>query len=113
MTVGPWKPIALEVYENRIVELDIRTQISEVLDVKLTATFTFSKTDSNYASFVLRKPDGSVEASANKIHVSGGHASVDFEWRAGELQLWYPVGYGSQPMYTVEVELADQVSRRL
>lgn len=111
MTVGPWKPIALEFYESRIVELDIRSQISEALDVKLTAMLTFSdsETTSNYASFVLRKPDGSVEASASKIPVSGGHASIDFEWQPGQLQLWYPVGYGSQPLYVVEVELADHV----
>jgi beta-mannosidase len=111
MTVGPWKPIALEFYESRIVELDIRSQISEALDVKLTAMLTFSdsETTSNYASFVLRKPDSSVEASVSKIPISGGHASIDLEWRPGQLQLWYPVRYGSQPLYVVEVELADQV----
>jgi beta-mannosidase len=108
MTVGPWKPITLEVYESRIVELDIRSQISEALDVKLSAMLTFSETISGYVSFVLRKPDGSVEASATKISVRGGQASIDFEWQAGQLQLWYPVGYGSQPLYAVEVELADQ-----
>jgi len=113
MTVGPWKPISLEIYESRIVELDIRSQISEALDVKLTAMCTFSEKLPSYASFVLRKPDGSVEVSANKILVSGGHASVDFEWQAGQLQLWYPVGYGSQPLYAIEVELTDQVSWRL
>ena len=113
MTVGPWKPITLEAYESRIVELDIRSQISEALDVKLTVMLIFSETVSSYVSCVLRKPDGSVEASANKIPVRGGHASIDFEWRAGQLQLWYPVGYGSQPLYAVEVELADQVSWRL
>lgn len=110
MTVGPWKPIALEIYESRIVELDIRSQISEALDVKLTAVCTFSEAISSSASFVLRKPDGSVEASTNKISVSGGRVSVDFEWKARQLQLWYPVGYGSQPLYEAQVELADQVS---
>jgi beta-mannosidase len=110
MTVGPWKPIALEIYESRVVEFDIRSQISEALDVKLTIMCTFSETHSSYASFVLKKPDGSIEASANKIPVNGEHASVNFEWNTGQLQLWYPVGYGSQPLYSIEVELADQVS---
>ncbi|KAF8812399.1 glycoside hydrolase family 2 protein [Phlegmacium glaucopus] len=110
MTVGPWKPIALEIFESRILELDIRSQISEALDVKLTAVCKFSDSEatSSYASFVLRKPDGSVEASASKISVSGDCASVVFEWQAGQLQLWYPVGYGSQPLYAVEVEFTDQ-----
>lgn len=110
MTTGPWKPIKLETYENHIADLDIRSEISVALDVKLSATFTFSEKTPGYASFILKKPDGSVEASADKIPVNGaGLAKVQFEWQAGEIQLWYPVGYGAQPLYTVEVSLTDKV----
>ncbi|KAF8192560.1 glycoside hydrolase family 2 protein [Pholiota molesta] len=109
MTVGPWKPIKLETYHNRITDLDVRSEVSEALDVKLSASFAFSEKTPGYASFVLKKPDGSVEASADKIPVNGaGIAKVNFEWQAGEIQLWYPVGYGSQPLYTVEVLVTDK-----
>ncbi|KAF8974313.1 beta-mannosidase [Flammula alnicola] len=109
MTIGPWKPIKLETYQNRIMELDVRSEVSEALDVRLSATFTFSEKTPGYASFVLKKPDGSVEASANKLPVNGaGLAKVQFEWQPEEIQLWYPVGYGAQPLYTVEVELTDK-----
>lgn len=111
MTVGPWKPIKLETYHNRITDLDVRSEVSEALDVKLSASFAFSEKTPGYASFVLKKPDGSVEASADKIPVNGaGIAKVNFEWQPGEIQLWYPVGYGSQPLYTVEVLVTDKVS---
>lgn len=112
MTVGPWKPITLETYQTRITDLDVRSEVSETLDVKLSATFTFSEKTPGFASFVLKSPDGEVEASSNKIPVGTGHAKVSFEWDAGQLQLWYPVGYGAQPLYTVEVELTDIVSRQ-
>lgn len=110
MTAGPWKPIKLETYQNRIVDLDVRSEVSAALDVKLAATFSFSEKTPGYASFILKKPDGTVEASAEKIPVNGaGVAKVQFEWQAGEIQLWYPVGHGTQPLYTTEVVLTDKV----
>ena len=112
MTIGPWRPIALEFYQNRIIELDVRSEVSESLDVKLSGVFTFSEKTAGYVSFLLMRPDGSLEVSANKLTVDkGGRAKVDFEWQAGHLELWNPVGYGAQPLYTVEVELTDRVSR--
>lgn len=113
MTVGPWKPISLHTYQNRIADLDVRSQVSEALDVKLTADFTFSEKHPGFASFVLKNPDGSVEASANKILTDTGHCKVAFDWEAGKLALWYPVGYGAQPLYTVEAELSDEVRKIL
>lgn len=108
MTVGPWKPIYLQTYNNRIVDLDVRSDISESLDVKLTADITFSTNAPGFASFILRAPDGSIEASANKISTDTGHCKLSFNWAPGKLNLWYPVGYGAQPLYTAEVELADE-----
>jgi beta-mannosidase len=111
MTVGPWKPITLEFYQIRITDLDMRSEVSESLDVRLSATFTFSEKTPGYVSFLLKRPNGSLEVSANKIHINGARrAKVDFEWKAGQLDLWYPVGYGAQPLYIVEIELTDQVS---
>jgi beta-mannosidase len=109
MTVGPWKPVSLQTYQNRIVDLDVRSDVSESLDVKLTADITFSEKAPGLASFVLRTPDGSKEVFLTKTSTDAGHCKVASEWASGELDLWYPVGYGTQPLYTVEVELADEV----
>ncbi|KAF5387820.1 hypothetical protein D9615_000372 [Tricholomella constricta] len=108
MTVGPWKPISLQSYENRIADLDVRNQVSEALDVKLIVEFTFSEKAPGLASLVLKAPDGSIEASATKISTDTGHAKVAFDFEAGKLDLWFPVGYGKQPLYTVEAELASE-----
>ncbi|KAJ6484976.1 glycoside hydrolase family 2 protein [Mycena vitilis] len=106
MTTGPWKPISLHSYENRITDLDVRVQVSESLEVNLTAKLFFGKKE-GYASFVLKRPDGSVEVSGPKIPTDEGVAEVALMFDSGKLQLWYPVKYGNQPIYTVEVEITD------
>ncbi|KAJ7228703.1 glycoside hydrolase family 2 protein [Mycena pura] len=106
MTIGPWKPISLHCYNNRIIDLDVRTQISEALEVNLTAKFSYEKQKGS-ASFVLKRPDGSVEVSSAKMAMEGGSSEVSFTFASGQLQLWYPVHYGEQPIYEVEVEIVD------
>jgi beta-mannosidase len=109
MTTGPWKPVSFHCYENRIFELDVRTQVSESLDVKLTAKFSFEK-KKGFASFVLHKPDGSEEVSAPKMATDDGVSELTFDFPSGHLQLWYPVSQGEQPLYTVEVQITDLAS---
>ncbi|KAJ7937095.1 glycoside hydrolase family 2 protein [Mycena leptocephala] len=106
MTTGPWKPISLHCYENRITDLDVRAQVSESLEVNLTAKVLFEK-QQGYASFVLKRPDGSVEVSSPKMSTDGGVGEVSFSFPSGQLQLWYPINYGEQPLYTVEVDITD------
>jgi hypothetical protein len=109
MTIGPWKPIALHTYQNRISDVDVRSQVSESLAVKLIADLSFSEQAPGFASFVLKNATGSIEASASKIPTGKGHCRATFDWAPGKLDLWYPVGYGAQSMYMVEVVLTDEV----
>ncbi|KAJ7129735.1 glycoside hydrolase family 2 protein [Mycena epipterygia] len=106
MTMGPWRPISLHCYENRITDLDIRAEVSESLEVNLTAKMSFEKRN-GYASFHLKRPDGSVEVSATKMPTDEGNNQVSFKFSSGQLQLWYPVNYGEQSLYTVEVVITD------
>ncbi|KAG5639016.1 hypothetical protein H0H81_007924 [Sphagnurus paluster] len=108
MTVGPWKPVSLQFYKDRIVELDVRSQISEALDVKLTADIITSDKAPLLVSFILKAPDGSIAASAKNISTIAGVAKVAFDFAPGKLDLWYPVGYGKQPLYIVEVNLVNE-----
>lgn len=110
MTVGPWKPISLHLYENRITDLYVRSEVSESLEVTLTADLSYSKT-SGFISFVLKNAQGKEEASADKIPTSdSGNSKVSFDFGPGALQLWFPVGYGpQQPLYTAEVQITDLV----
>ncbi|TFK75967.1 glycoside hydrolase family 2 protein [Pluteus cervinus] len=107
MTTGPWKPISLHSYTTRISDLDIRSQVSEDLSVKLSAKISSSDTQSATAVFTLEKPGGGVEVE-KEVVIEGGSAELALEWASGKLDLWYPVGYGEQPLYTVTVKLNDK-----
>ena len=48
-----------------------------------------------------------------KLGLSNGHASFKFSARPGELELWYPVGYGEQNLYTITATIYGEVSIRL
>lgn len=112
MTVGPWKPISLELYQNRIIDLDVRCKISEVLDSKLLASVTYISSP-GYVSCIIRDADGKVEATSDKLSTSSGRSDVAFDFASGSIKLWYPVGYGKQPLYTVEVQITDQVGTHI
>ncbi|KAF9534884.1 beta-mannosidase [Crepidotus variabilis] len=108
MTVGPWKPIRLESYSKRISEIDIQSEVSEFLDVKLSVTLSVSGNTPAYASVTLKTPEKSVERHIEKLEVRDGQAKVEWEWAPQQLRLWYPVKYGEQPLYTTEVEIVDE-----
>lgn len=110
MTVGPWKPVRLETYKSRVSDIDIRTQVSEALDVKLSASITISDSSSAFLSFSLMNPDGLIQKAVKHVAISSGRANISWEWPVGQLRLWHPVKYGSQPLYTAEIELVDAVS---
>lgn len=110
MTVGPWKPISLQTSQKRITDLDIRTYVSESLDVKLTVEFALSDKTPGHANFVLKNPNGSEKTSVNSIPTDTDNIKLSFEWKPGKVQLWYPVGYGTQPIYTIQIKLVDKVS---
>lgn len=109
MTVGPWKPVTFQAYNNRIAELDIRTDVSEALGAKLSADITFAEKRPGFVTFVLKGPDGAIGASTSSVPTDTGHAKVSFYFQPGELKLWYPAGCGEQPLYVALIELTDEV----
>jgi len=109
MTVGPWKPISLELYTTRIADLDIRNDVSESLAVTVSTQIVANDTGAYNAKLSLKGPAGSLVALSENITLKEGKAGVVHQFAPGDVDLWYPVGYGKQPLYTVEVELSDSV----
>jgi beta-mannosidase len=70
----------------------------------------FRPTDNLSGSVVLKSSAGAVVKKAADVKFKDGRGVVQFELAKGEVDLWYPVGYGKQVLYTVEVQVADQVS---
>jgi beta-mannosidase len=110
MTVGPWKSIRLERYEQRIEDLRISTIVSEALDTNIKATISFSsKTVAGTVDVNIKSLEGHTVLYQKGV-LKDGKCEVCFKAKKGELELWWPVGYGRQPLYTVEVIARDEVS---
>ncbi|KIY73725.1 glycoside hydrolase family 2 protein [Cylindrobasidium torrendii FP15055 ss-10] len=108
MTVGPWKPIYIESYTNSISDLFIKTDVSEALDVNLAISLSRSEHTPGGASVTLKAPDGSIVGDWKRDALDDKNVyDIEQKFEAGRLQLWYPVGYGKQPLYTVEATILD------
>lgn len=110
MTVGPWKPIKLHTYDAYLVDIDIRSVVSEALDVNISVDLSLSDNVSSSGSITLKNPEGDVVFTEKNIKVEFGNAHAEFRFPSGELQLWYPVQYGKQPLYSIVVAVCDTVS---
>lgn len=108
MTTGPWRPISLHTYDTRITDLRVQTDVSESLDVAIRVSLRVSS-PTGQAVVVLKDQTSQVVRKSGALNIQDGEAEVDFRGAKGDFDLWYPVGYGKQPMYTVQVEVTDEV----
>ncbi|KAF8591572.1 glycoside hydrolase family 2 protein [Ramaria rubella] len=106
MTIGPWRPILLQTYEARITDLRIQVEVSESLDtvIKVSAQASTLK---GKALVVLKDQTGNIIRKVDSS-LKNGEAEVEFTDSKAEFELWYPVGYGKQPIYSVEVHITDE-----
>ncbi|KAN0097394.1 glycoside hydrolase family 2 protein [Tylopilus felleus] len=112
MTVGPWKLVKLHTYDVYLADVDIRSVVSEALDVTISVELLLSGSISGSASITLKNPQGGIVDTKN-IEVQSGKARTEFIFPRGELQLWYPVHYGEQPLYDIVVAVHDTTGQTL
>ncbi|KAF8307944.1 glycoside hydrolase family 2 protein [Clavulina sp. PMI_390] len=138
MTVGPWKPIYLHTYTQRITDMRITYNVSLepsasnaqsegvsiTVDVSALLTPSSLEKGETKVEITLLQPDGlphakfdvhtaSFASSASSVHAAST-TTAQAKWDAptGALQLWYPVnlGVGRQTLYTVRAKLVDSAS---
>src|SRR5882724_10561266 len=83
MTVGPWKPIGLHTCNTKIVDIDVRSKVSERLDVDLTVDFSLSTQTSGLASVTLRDSLGVQVAEENNMKATLEPLRAEFAFSAG------------------------------
>ncbi|KAF2162136.1 glycoside hydrolase family 2 protein [Zasmidium cellare ATCC 36951] len=96
---GPWRPVRLETYHTRIQDIRIDYKLGD----------SFEKVSGSITASVEGEPGSTVEFSASThgetifTHAAevddNGQATVDFS--IDQPKLWYPHGYGKQPLYDV------------
>jgi beta-mannosidase len=84
--------------------------VDESLDADLIVRIAlFPLETSGTAEVLLKDPAGSIVTGQGNITINNGAARAVFHFKKGEVKLWYPVGYGEQPLYDVQVKVLDDV----
>ncbi|KAH9077149.1 beta-mannosidase [Lactarius deliciosus] len=108
LTTGPWRPVTLHTYHAHISDLRVSVKVNEYLDADLTVRIVLSSLEASCTAEVLLKdPSGDGVTGQSKIMMSDGTAQVTFQFKKEDIRLWYPVGYGGQPLYDVHVKVFD------
>lgn len=87
----------------------LRSNVSPELSSQLSVNLEVATKSDVTATVVLKSLKGDIIAKESDLHASGGHAHTEIRLERGAVDLWWPVGYGSQTLYDVEVELLDKV----
>lgn len=101
MTIGPWRPIYLETYEHRLANLRVDTELSQREGKWDGASLKVVEID-----VVGDKPEGAklaytltdAEGTVVKTEITD---KPDWDL-AGQVEAWYPIHYGKQPLYSLE-----------
>lgn len=85
--------------------------VDESLAVKIDIGITLSADIPAKASVVLKDPSGKT-VKTTEVTIEKGAGRGSFKAEAGELELWYPVGYGKPALHAVELQVVDEVSEK-
>ncbi|RDL42366.1 putative beta-mannosidase B [Venustampulla echinocandica] len=106
MTCGPWRPINLEIFSSRISDLYFTTNVDESLKSAEFVAKVDIEGDASEVELHISL-DGEVVASTT-VKAVQGHATYTFTTQNPEL--WYPIRYGKQPLYSVTGRLLQNGS---
>ena len=111
MTAGPWRPISLHTYDIRIAEVWANAIVSETLEPRVELSFELAGDGfvGTVQVFVRGPSKTSIKENKN-VKAAGGKGSITYAFGDDEVELWYPIGYGKQPLYEIEVAAIDDVS---
>jgi len=111
MTTGPWRPIQFHTYDIRIAEVWANAIVSEKLEPRVDLSFELAGDEFTGTIQVIVRGPGKVRIKEiNGVKVAGGKCSTTYTFGDDEVELWYPIGYGKQPLYEIEVAAIDDVS---
>jgi beta-mannosidase len=108
MTAGPYRPISLRTYTARITDVDAHAAVSEILAPSLQVGISVAGTISaaHFARIHLMTFDGATVREETVRVDSKTKLDHLLRWDLqSQVDLWWPIGYGSQARYTVEVSL--------
>jgi beta-mannosidase len=110
VTSGVWRPVHLEGWdEARISNLHIRQLDVTTAVAHLNGEVEVTATENATAEVSIRYSQGGKPAASTRsvlLHVGVNH--IDMPLEIAKPDLWYPAGYGAQPLYTFTAEVKAQ-----
>lgn len=102
-TCGPWRPVALEIFESRLADLYFRTTVEKDLKSAKVVAHASIEGDAGKVRFDVSL-DGKAVASET---VKGEGGDIQATFHITSPVLWYPLRYGNQPLYAVKATLLN------
>ena len=111
VTAGIWKPLRLESRDAlRVADLHIAQDHIDRDVAALTARIEIESDRADEVTLELRHGrSGATDAQTltKTATLKRGTNRIDMPLRIEHPQLWFPVGYGAQPLYTFSVSVSD------
>ncbi len=109
--IGVWKEIRLEGFSSRLENVHLRQQFEQDGSVSITVDVTAESAGSAEltASLEILHPDGSRQSVEEALFWFEGDREqiANLQLKIENPQLWWPSGYGAQPLYEVKVTLKN------
>ncbi len=107
LTSGVWRPVRLEAWDDaRISDLNIRQLDVTKLSAHLLAQVEVTASTNSLATVAVNYGLNNKELTATQttqLHAGVNH--VELPITIDHPELWYPAGYGSQPLYAFHADL--------
>ncbi|KAF8580934.1 glycoside hydrolase family 2 protein [Ramaria rubella] len=120
LTAGPWQPVIFGQYTAAFSTIHTKAAVSADLRASLSVDIALSGDAevANNVKIVMKDAYGRILREGERKLQSKEPDSkatdvVNWTFTADEIKLWWPVGYGDQVLYDVEVTLEDEATNTL
>ncbi len=108
VTCGIWRPIYMEVWDDARIDDVYFVQNSITLEkALLTAKVGIKASAKMSATLIVSSHDGRFSSMKIPVNLQPGGNTIELDFEIPEPELWWPNGYGKQPLYQIRITLAD------
>ncbi|MBS1794828.1 MAG: glycoside hydrolase family 2 protein [Acidobacteria bacterium] len=107
VTSGVWKPVRLEAWDAaRIDDLHIKQNKLTKENADLTAALEVVAAGATDATVTIENAADGKTVATKAVKLAAGVNKIALDFAIANPKLWYPTGFGEQPLYTFRAKLA-------